>query len=132
MKKASNWFLIICLLVFFYVLFSKYYRNDNQYAIVNIKEKIIDIGVRKPNQPINLKFEITNVGDNDFVINNINADCHCTIPSWTKEPIKNGEKAIISVNYNNSNLGYFQQSVTVECNSKNSPLILTLQGKTEE
>lgn len=132
MKKYSNWFLIFCFLIFLYVLYTKFYKSQNPNTIVNVKNELIDIGVRKPNEPINLTFEITNIGENDFLIDNINADCHCTIPSWTKSPIKKDSIALVSVEYNNPNLGYFQQSITVDCNAKNSPLILTLQGKTEE
>ena len=45
-------------------------------------------------------FIITNVGDKPLVINQAMASCGCTVPKFTKEPIKPGEKGELKIEYN--------------------------------
>lgn len=132
MKNLYNWFLALSVLLLASVLYYKFVYNKQDFSNVEIKQQLIDIGERKPDEPISLTFEIKNISDTDFLINKVDADCHCTVPDWTKEPVTKDEAAKIFVTYDNSNMGYFQQSITVHCNAENSPLILTLQGKTVE
>ena len=45
-------------------------------------------------------FTYTNVGEQPLVINQAVASCGCTVPEYTKAPIKPGEKGEIKVTYN--------------------------------
>ena len=45
-------------------------------------------------------FTFTNVGDKPLVINQAAASCGCTIPTYTKNPVKPGEKGTVEVTYN--------------------------------
>ena len=49
---------------------------------------------------VTCSFGFTNVGEQDLVINQAIATCGCTVPSYTKTPIKPGEKGEIKVAYN--------------------------------
>ena len=42
-------------------------------------------------------FTFTNVGDKPRVINQAAASCGCTIPTYTKNPVKPGEKGTVEV-----------------------------------
>jgi len=131
MKKIINLFLVISSLVFITTVSYIYFYKNVRTSAVDVPIQFIDIGTRKPDESINLTFEIKNISDVNFKIEKVEADCHCSVPKWTQEEILKNETTFIVVQYNNDNIGYFQQSVKVYCNTENSPIILTLQGKTE-
>lgn len=74
------------------------------------------------------EFEFTNTGDEPLVLNDVRSSCGCTIPSWPQEPLKKGEKAKITVNYDTKRVGPFTKSITVSSNASNSPVVLKIKG----
>ncbi len=129
MKKPSTVLLIICTVFFLGTVAYRFYPKEN-FAMVQIKKRLIDIGERKPHDQTFVIFEMENIGESSFIISDVQADCHCTVPKWTQELVEKGGIAKIHVSYSNDQLGYFQQNITVSCNVENSPIILTLRGKT--
>ena len=75
-------------------------------------------------------FIITNVGDKPLVINQAMASCGCTVPKFTKEPIKPGEKGELKIEYNGtSNFpGKFKKSIAVRTNGAPQMTRLYVQG----
>ena len=65
-------------------------------------------------------FKFTNVGDQPLVINQAVASCGCTVPEYTKAPIKPGESGEIKITYNGAGKfpGHFKKSITVRTNGK--------------
>ena len=61
------------------------------------------------------EFVFTNVGKAPLIIHQANASCGCTVPEYTLEPIKPGEKGKITVTYNGKGRrpGVFRKSITV-------------------
>ena len=45
-------------------------------------------------------FTYTNVGEQPLVVNQAIASCGCTVPEYTKNPVKPGESGEIKVTYN--------------------------------
>ena len=56
-------------------------------------------------------FTYTNIGEQPLVINQAIASCGCTVPEYTKEPVKPGEKGEIKVTYNGEGL-YIEGDMT--------------------
>ena len=79
-------------------------------------------------------FSFTNVGDAPLVINQAIASCGCTVPQYTKAPIKPGEKGEIKVTYNGAGKfpGHFKKSITVRTNGKIEMTRLYVEGDMEE
>ncbi len=79
-------------------------------------------------------FFFTNVGDAPLVINQAVASCGCTIPKYTKEPIKPGEKGQIEVTYNGEGKfpGHFKKTITIRTNGDPSMTRLYIEGDMEE
>jgi hypothetical protein len=75
------------------------------------------------------EFEFTNTGKGVVTLINVQASCGCTIPEWSKEPIKPGEKGKITVKYNTKNPGTFQKNISVFSNATVSPILLTIKGE---
>lgn len=64
-------------------------------------------------------FAFTNNGKSNLVISNVKASCGCTVPKWSKEPIKPGEKGYIELVFDSSNReGIQTKSVNVYSNTQ--------------
>jgi hypothetical protein len=83
---------------------------------------------------VNCTFTFTNVGEQNLVINQAIASCGCTVPEYTKDPIKPGEKGQIKVTYNGTGKfpGHFKKSITVRTNGKVEMTRLYIEGDMEE
>jgi len=76
-------------------------------------------------------FNFTNGGDAPLIIHQAIASCGCTIPSYTKDPIKPGEKGTIEVTYNGKGKfpGKFRKTITVRTNAKDTAVVrLSIEG----
>ena len=76
------------------------------------------------------RFEFTNIGNQDLLINNVVSSCGCTVPTWTREPVPPGGKGYIETKYETINrLGKFKKTVSVYTNSQTaSVLFLDIEG----
>jgi hypothetical protein len=83
---------------------------------------------------VTCSFAFTNVGEQDLVINQAIATCGCTVPSYTKTPIKPGEKGEIKVTYNGAGKfpGHFKKSITVRTNGAVEMTRLYIEGDMTE
>ncbi|MDO4172953.1 MAG: DUF1573 domain-containing protein [Prevotellaceae bacterium] len=89
---------------------------------------------KKSDGPQNCVFTFTNTGDEDLVIYRAVASCGCTVPKFTKAPIKPGATGTISVQYNASRIqlgGHFKKSITVNTNGKPELVRLFVEGDME-
>lgn len=79
-------------------------------------------------------FTFTNKGTAPLVINQAVASCGCTVPSYTKTPIKPGEKGEIKVTYNGRGAfpGHFKKTITVRTNGETELTRLYIEGVMEE
>ena len=79
-------------------------------------------------------FTYTNVGGKPLVINQAVASCGCTVPEYTKTPVKPGEKGQIKVTYNGTGKfpGHFKKSITVRTNGAVEMTRLYIEGTMEE
>lgn len=79
-------------------------------------------------------FTFTNHGDKPLVINQAVASCGCTVPQYTKTPVKPGEKGTINVTYNGRGRfpGHFKKTITVRTNGDPEMTRLYIEGTMKE
>ncbi len=79
-------------------------------------------------------FNFTNVGTAPLVINQAFASCGCTVPTYTKDPVKPGEQGQINVSYNGKGKhpGRFAKTIVVRSNAKTEIVRLTIEGMMTE
>ena len=94
---------------------------------IEFAEQVHDYGKVKKGGDGNCEFVFTNTGNEPLILSNVKASCGCTVPTWTKEPIKTGT---IKVRYNtNTSPQSFTKTITVSSNSINAPrLTLKIKG----
>lgn len=86
------------------------------------------------NPVVSCEFIFSNIGEQPLVINQAVASCGCTVPEYTKEPVKPGEKGVIKVTYNGTGKfpGHFKKSITVRTNGAVEQTRLYIEGTMEE
>lgn len=110
-------------------------NKSGKAAEIKFETLTHDFGTIPASEPVKCVFAFTNTGDAPLVIHQAIATCGCTIPSYSKDPIKPGEKGQIEVTYNGKagGIGRFMKGITVRSNAKTHPTIrLTIEGEVEE
>ena len=104
------------------------------YAEITFDTLRHDFGKFSKSEPlVRCSFPFTNTGTAPLIIHQAFASCGCTIPTYTKEPIKPGEKGIIDVTYDGTDKfpGHFQKTITIRSNAVNEVVRLTIEGMME-
>lgn len=128
MKK----FLTMSVMLMTSVCFAMAQQNQ---ASIKFDKMIHNFGTFSENQPTQkCVFTFTNVGTAPLIINQAVASCGCTIPSYTKAPIKPGEKGEIKVTYNGTGAfpGHFKKTITVRTNGVTELTRLYIEGVMSE
>lgn len=108
--------------------------KDN-YAEIRFDTLKCNLGTFSAKQPVRkCTFNFTNVGTAPLVIHQALASCGCTVPTFTKTPIKPGEKGQVDVTYNGTGKfpGHFQKTITVRSNGRNEVVRLIIEGEMTE
>lgn len=104
------------------------------YAEIKFDTLRHNFGKFSKNNPIvKCSFKFKNTGTAPLVIHQAFASCGCTVPTFTKEPIKPGESGVIDVTYNGTDKfpGHFQKTVTVRSNAVSEVTRLIIEGDME-
>jgi hypothetical protein len=85
---------------------------------VEFDREIHDFGQIEQGEIVETTFKIKNVGENNLYIVDAHGSCGCTVPEVTKEAIKPGESAPISVKFDsNGKSGEVTKTVMITCNT---------------
>lgn len=117
-----------------FAFYSESYSKPNKvrFASLTVNHKILNVGDSPQRIENRAIFVIRNSGNTLLEISDITADCHCTVPTWNKQPIAPGDSTYLSVIYDNHKLGLFQQKITVTSNAIESPTLLVMRGRVIE
>lgn len=96
---------------------------------ISFKESVHEFGKITQNKPATFVFSFTNNGNRPAVIEFASAECGCTTPEYSKEPLMKGKSATIKVTYNAAALGAFSKRVTIKFAGVAEPVILTIKGE---
>lgn len=94
--------------------------NDPTLPVLSFEEEIHEFPQAiEEGERVRHSFKFTNTGKSDLIISAANAQCGCTIPTFSKEPIPPGGKGKIDVEYNSENRGggRHEKAVTVTSNA---------------
>jgi hypothetical protein len=88
-----------------------------------------DFGKIKVSVPVSHEFTFTNTGDVPLVISSVNASCGCTVTAYSKDPIQPGGQGFVKATYNAAKVGQFTKTVTVNANTDEGQVVLTIKGE---
>ncbi|MEL1239473.1 DUF1573 domain-containing protein [Flavobacterium flavipallidum] len=93
------------------------------------ENETIDYGTIAHNADGKREFVFRNNGNKPLIITNAVGSCGCTVPTFPKEPIAPGAKAVINVKYATDRVGAFTKTVTVTSNAEGQATkVLTIKG----
>tara|TARA_B110000003_G_scaffold276303_1_gene322070 strand:+ start:11073 stop:11540 length:468 start_codon:yes stop_codon:yes gene_type:complete len=88
-----------------------------------------DFGTVEEGEIVKAKFVVSNPGETDLIITNIQPSCGCTVPSWPREPIAPGASAEILANFNTAGKPNRQmKTLTLTTNTSIGREVLKLKG----
>ena len=80
-------------------------------------------------ESVSTEFVLKNIGDAPLLIRSAKGSCGCMVPQWPREPISEGEKAIIKVTFNSAGKkGNQNKTITLVTNAIPSTKVLTIKG----
>lgn len=89
-----------------------------------------DLGRVIEGEKITYAFKFTNTGKGNLLITNVSSSCGCTIPEFTKDPIKPGEKGNIKVTFDSKNrMGFQNKTITVVTNTQPNTTVLRIKAQ---
>ncbi|HLL96786.1 MAG TPA: DUF1573 domain-containing protein [Spirosoma sp.] len=100
-----------------------------QKGVMKFTKETHDFGKIEQGKPVTHVFEFKNMGTDPIVINDAQASCGCTKPSWTREPIMPGKMGSVSATFNAASAGQFTKTVTVTSNAESGQTTLYLKGE---
>ncbi len=99
--------------------------------VISFESRERDLGTFSEDNPVQkCVFTFTNTGDAPLVINQAIASCGCTVPKFTKTPIRPGETGTVNVTYSGKGKvpGHFRKSITVHSNANPEIIRLYIEG----
>lgn len=88
-----------------------------------------DFGKIKQNAPVTYQFTFTNTGKAPLIISTVQASCGCTIADYSRDPIMPNGTGFVKATYNAATLGQFTKTVTVNANTEEGIVKLTIKGE---
>ena len=100
---------------------------------ISFKEMEHNFGRVIEGEKITYAFKFTNTGNGNLVITNVSSSCGCTVPQFTKDPVKPGEQGNIKVTFDSKNrMGFQNKTVTVVSNTQPNTTILRVRAQVIE
>ena len=106
----------------------RFSKSSGQTAHVSINHTDLDFGSFPKEEKQERSFVLTNIGKGLLVIQDIVTSCGCTKVEYSKEPVRPGGTLEVKVIYEAEKAEHFNKTVTVYCNTEDSPLRLTVKG----
>lgn len=75
-------------------------------------------------------FKFTNAGKTDLVISDVSTSCGCTVPEYSKEPIRPGQNGELKVSFNSTGKhGYQNKNIVIVANTQPNTTILKVKAQ---
>lgn len=105
-------------------------EDANATTIQWIDPVVKEMGTLKKDKVVEITYRFKNVGDKPLVIENVTAQCGCTIPEKPQQPFAPGEEGVIKATFNGVGHGMISKQVYVTANTKPSKShTLTFNGE---
>lgn len=103
-------------------------KTKGEAAIVFDKTEH-DFGIVMQGERAEFNFKFKNTGDAELLIANAVGSCGCTVPEFSKEPIKPGNEGFIKVKFNSEyREDKFSKEIYVTTNTTPPQTTLTIKG----
>jgi hypothetical protein len=91
--------------------------TTNNTTIQWLDSTYLDLGTKKEGQEVPVSFRFKNTGTKSLIIENVSAQCGCTIPEKPEQPFAPGEEGVIKATFNGKGEGEVRKDVYVTANT---------------
>lgn len=120
---------MICTIVFAFLAFAGITASAQEKAEFKFEQETHDFGKIPQGTPVTYTFKFTNTGTAPLIISNIQSTCGCTVPDYSKTPVKPGEEGQIKVTFNAAAAQPFSKPITIASNAKTPSKTLIIKGE---
>jgi hypothetical protein len=104
-------------------------KSEKDLPAISFEKTTHDYGRLIQGEKVSYAFKFSNTGTADLIISNVSASCGCTVPGFSRYPIKPGETGTINVVFDSHNRRGFQnKTVTVLTNTQPNKTILNVKA----
>ena len=90
--------------------------TTNFTTIQWLDSSYLDLGKQKEGKEIEISFRFKNIGTKNLVIENVTAQCGCTIPEKPEQPFAPGEEGVIKATFNGAGHDETRKQIYVKAN----------------
>ncbi|MDD3740261.1 MAG: DUF1573 domain-containing protein [Bacteroidales bacterium] len=77
--------------------------ENNNLPAIEFTETEYNFGTVIQGEKVAHSFVFKNTGNGNLIISNVKASCGCTVPKWSKEPIKPGQTGNVEIVFDSAN-----------------------------
>ncbi len=128
MKKIATVFSLIALVA----ILAAAQSTDPKGPRFDYVLEVIDLGAISIDEikPLKIDIEFVNSGDQPLIVSQARGCCGTRIPSWTREPIRPGEKGVIVAEFTPSAAPHrINRTITAISNDPQTTKIIRMQGE---
>lgn len=103
-----------------------------QNTSIKLNKNELNLGLCKQGMLYKDTIRITNTGDRTLIINKIYSSCDCTKVEWENKQIKTMQHFDLYITFTAEEQGTFERYITIDCNTKDSPIEILIRGHVEE
>lgn len=104
------------------------YPNSKSKTDIFLDTTLLNFGTFNWQQERTVDLLLRNIGDEFLVLDGVSTSCGCTVVEYNKEPVRPGSNLELKVKYKAEHPGYFNKTIAVYCNTKDSPIQLRITG----
>lgn len=105
------------------------HAKSGEVPVAKFDSMEFDFGTIKQGDKVEHVYKVTNEGTADLVISDAKASCGCTVPNYTKTPIKPGQTGDINVVFDSTGKsGAQEKTVTVTLNTEKATEVLKFKA----
>lgn len=127
-KKMKKFF-TICAVVIASLAFNGLTVSAQDKAEFKFEQETHDFGKIAQGTPVTYTFKFTNTGTAPLIISNVQSTCGCTVPDYSKVPVKPGEEGLIKVTFNAAAAQPFSKPIIIASNAKTPSKTLIIKGE---
>lgn len=119
----------LILVVALIIGFNAYSQAQTKPGEFKFESEVHDFGNIVIGKPVVYTFNFTNTGEAPIIISKVETTCGCTVPEYSKLPIKAGEKGFIKVTLTPSGPAVpIVKSITLTSNARTTTKVLIIKG----
>jgi hypothetical protein len=105
-------------------------KASGTLPVITFEQTRHDYGIMMKGEKLSYTFKFTNTGGSDLIISDASAACGCTVPDFSKAPVKPGEQGKVEIVFNSAGQsGHIAKSVRLLTNAQPNTVELEITAE---